>query len=527
MTRVGRRQVRLRDVISPVLRPALWSAVLGMAAAVAFAAPGYADPALPNTIPDTGTRPQVTGQLAMPGSVPTTPSGSPTTTPAAVNGPLAAQLLAQENEVAALGDQLLQLKQDRDGTQAERLRAQNELATATAALLAAESRAEAAAGDALKEAAALPPGAFGSDLHGLGALSQIQEGHRSKSALTGTEGEVIRARHAVDLANAAFTGATAKAGAAADAFTKAQTTYQQRETALINLRKQNTDQLAVIERAQEATEQQLGAGYTDGSAAGMAADPRAAGAVRYALAHLGDPYVWSEEGPHQFDCSGLMWAAYRSVGYTLPRVARDQYYGTRARSVDRSALLPGDLIFFASDNRDWRTVHHVAMYIGNGKMVHAPNSGDVVKVSTVWWSRFYAATRVFGAVPGQDVPPVVPNPPAAKPPAAKPPAPKPPTTKPPAPKPPATKPPTTPPTTKPTTPGPTPSTPTPTTPAPTTPAPTPAGTGSATPGGSGSQEPTPSHEPAPSPAPTTAAARPSSAAPTTVASSGGASPSGS
>ena len=64
----------------------------------------------------------------------------------------------------------------------------------------------------------------------------------------------------------------------------------------------------------------------------------------------------------------------------------------------RSALLPGDLIFFASGS-SWQSVHHVGMYLGGGKMVHAPTTGDVVKVSTVWWSRFYAATRVYGAVP--------------------------------------------------------------------------------------------------------------------------------
>jgi hypothetical protein len=112
MTRSGRRrQVRLRDVISPVLRPALWSAILGATAAIAFAAPAYADPTLPHTIPDTGTRPQVAGQLTLPGSVPAGPGTDPTTAPSALNGPLATQVLALENEVAVLGDQLLQLKQ--------------------------------------------------------------------------------------------------------------------------------------------------------------------------------------------------------------------------------------------------------------------------------------------------------------------------------------------------------------------------------------------------------------------------------
>ena len=119
-----------------------------------------------------------------------------------------------------------------------------------------------------------------------------------------------------------------------------------------------------------------------------------------AMRQRGDAYAYGAAGPHRFDCSGLMWAAYRSKGadyFQLPRVANDQYDATRDRTVDRSALLPGDLIFFNSGSH-WSTIHHVGMYIGNGKMVHAPTSGDVVKVSTVGWTSFYRATRVFGAV---------------------------------------------------------------------------------------------------------------------------------
>ncbi len=100
--------------------------------------------------------------------------------------------------------------------------------------------------------------------------------------------------------------------------------------------------------------------------AGGEAHPRALAAVRYALAQLGDPYVWAAEGPNAFDCSGLMWAAYRSAGadyFGLPRVSRDQYYATRHRTVAPSALLPGDLLFFASSSC-WTTIHHVGMYIG-------------------------------------------------------------------------------------------------------------------------------------------------------------------
>src|SRR5690606_9547269 len=93
---------------------------------------------------------------------------------------------------------------------------------------------------------------------------------------------------------------------------------------------------------------------------------------------------------------------------SLPRVAADQYWGTRDRLVTRSAtvaqrgLLPGDLVFFSDDPFNWRAIGHVGIYVGDGRMVHAPSSGDVVKVAPVMWSRFFATTRVVDAVPDPD-----------------------------------------------------------------------------------------------------------------------------
>src|SRR5690606_14135766 len=120
---------------------------------------------------------------------------------------------------------------------------------------------------------------------------------------------------------------------------------------------------------------------------GMRAHPRAIKAVEFALRQLGKPYLWGAEGPDRYDCSGLVLAAYRSVGENLPRVAADQYWGTRNRLVTRSAtvaqrgLLPGDLVFFSDDPFNWRAIGHVGIYVGDGRMVHAPSSGDVVKVA--------------------------------------------------------------------------------------------------------------------------------------------------
>jgi cell wall-associated NlpC family hydrolase len=95
-------------------------------------------------------------------------------------------------------------------------------------------------------------------------------------------------------------------------------------------------------------------------------------AVDTALAQLGDPYVWAGAGPDVFDCSGLTQFAYRAAGVTLPHSSRLQ--STMGTPVARADLQPGDLVFFYSP------VSHVGMYLGNGLMVHAPTSGEVVKV---------------------------------------------------------------------------------------------------------------------------------------------------
>ena len=399
--------------MSPVLRPALWSALLGAVFSAALATPVYAEtpllaaaPPSANTVPDSGARPLPSGAVRLPGApAPGTPTGPVVPVPT-VSGPLATQIYNREVELATLGEQLLTLRQAKNDALVAVTNTQRDLGLAQAALARAEAAAEATAAEALKQAAALPPGAFGSDLHGLGLLNRLERGQRDSAETTGPAREAARARTAVDVASQAAMAASVQADLTTRQFDTAEKVYQQKVDALLTIKRKNTTQLVEIERQREAAEQQLGGQYGNDSVAGMAAHPRALAALRYALAQRGDPYVWAAEGPDQFDCSGLMWAAYRSKGagyFGLPRVSRDQYAATRDRQVDRSALLPGDLLFFASGGTPG-TIHHVGMYVGGGKMVHAPTTGDVVKVSTVWWSRFYAATRIFGAVPAPQTP---------------------------------------------------------------------------------------------------------------------------
>src|SRR5690606_85511 len=91
---------------------------------------------------------------------------------------------------------------------------------------------------------------------------------------------------------------------------------------------------------------------------------KAAQAARWALTQQLKPYVWGAAGPGGYDCSGLVMAAYRRVGISLPHYTGDQW--TAGRHIPREELRPGDLVFFYSD------LHHVGIYLGAGMMVHAP-----------------------------------------------------------------------------------------------------------------------------------------------------------
>jgi cell wall-associated NlpC family hydrolase len=115
-------------------------------------------------------------------------------------------------------------------------------------------------------------------------------------------------------------------------------------------------------------------------------------AVDWALAQVGTPYVWGGETPGiGFDCSGLVQAAYKVAGTTLPRVAQDQYDATTKLAPD-DPLEPGDLLFFGGGPND---VTHVGINVGNGQMVDAPHAGADVRVeSYVGWADFVGATAV-------------------------------------------------------------------------------------------------------------------------------------
>ncbi|GGY92457.1 C40 family peptidase [Streptomyces poonensis] len=122
------------------------------------------------------------------------------------------------------------------------------------------------------------------------------------------------------------------------------------------------------------------------SSAAQAPNRRAAAAVTYAYSKLGRPYVWGATGPDAFDCSGLIQAAYRSAGVSLPRTTYAQI--DAGHRVARSRLLPGDLVFFYSG------ISHVGLYVGNGRMIHAPHPSAPVRVAPLDEMPFVGAVRV-------------------------------------------------------------------------------------------------------------------------------------
>lgn len=98
-------------------------------------------------------------------------------------------------------------------------------------------------------------------------------------------------------------------------------------------------------------------------------------AIKTACAQVGKPYVFGADGPNSFDCSGLTQYAYKAAGIYLSHHTGAQW--NEGRAISKADARPGDLVFFYSD------LHHVGLYLGNGKMVHAPRTGKPVQVSSI------------------------------------------------------------------------------------------------------------------------------------------------
>ncbi|MGW3204706.1 NlpC/P60 family protein [Streptomyces sp. NPDC001135] len=124
------------------------------------------------------------------------------------------------------------------------------------------------------------------------------------------------------------------------------------------------------------------------------ATPEGDRAVRYAMAQLGKPYRWGAQGPSAYDCSGLTSEAWSHAGTPIPRTSQEQW--KRLRRIPLKDLRPGDLVIYFPE------ATHVAMYVGDGRVVQAPRPGGAVEVSPM------ASYPILGAVrPGPQAPPTL------------------------------------------------------------------------------------------------------------------------
>jgi cell wall-associated NlpC family hydrolase len=202
-----------------------------------------------------------------------------------------------------------------------------------------------------------------------------------------------------EAAQASVTAAQAQA-TAQQAADEAQATYDAVAAQQADLQKQVDEYQALFDQLSAQEKQAAGSSADRASrsaerdevaASGpIVADSEAAQiAVDTAMAQRGKPYVWAASGPGSYDCSGLMAYAYAAAGISLPHSSAMQ--SRMGQAVSRDELRPGDLVFFYSP------VSHVGMYIGNGQMVHAPTSGDVVKVANIdSMGHFAGARRIAG-----------------------------------------------------------------------------------------------------------------------------------
>jgi peptidoglycan DL-endopeptidase CwlO len=161
---------------------------------------------------------------------------------------------------------------------------------------------------------------------------------------------------------------------------------------IVKLQQEEAARAAELQRQAEARLQQQSSSSNPISAAVGVQTPVGApppsqygGVVGYAMSFVGTPYVWGGASPSGFDCSGFVMYVYAHFGVSLPHSSYAQYgYGS---PVSRSQLQPGDLVFFDG-------LGHVGIYVGGGSFVHAPHTGDVVKVSSM--TGWYASTFVGG-----------------------------------------------------------------------------------------------------------------------------------
>jgi len=227
----------------------------------------------------------------------------------------------------------------------------------------------------------------------------LEVGQRAAAAAQAAE--AARTTAAVAASAAANATATANTAAAAKAYALA--VVAAAEQALGSANANAADLAAQAAQARREALTVRNAPIANPPANGSAA----AIAISWAYQEIGIPYSWgggTASGPSYgiaqgagidgFDCSGLTLFAYAHAGIGLPHSSQSQY--NAGRRVSLAQLIPGDLVFYATDTSDPSTIHHVTIYLGGGQMIEAPHTGSVVKVSTMYLSGFIGGVRLAG-----------------------------------------------------------------------------------------------------------------------------------
>ena len=308
------------------------------------------------------------------------------------DAPAAVQQLSELNEQAeVLTEQWHHARDQLDARRGELERAQADLAAADASGARARAEQEQFRGQVDRLASASFQGARLTQLSALlvsdspedfldrmSALDLLAaDNNEAMSRLADAVGQARLAEQAASSANSRASRAERDAAQLESEFARAREDMD----AQIALVQERLAELSSDERESLAS-----GGVTDFVLDPLPGSGAAGSAVEAALTRQGSPYSWGAEGPGSFDCSGLMLWAYRQVGVDLPRSSREQ--ARMGSPVSRAQLQPGDLI------AQYAPVSHIGMYVGDGRYVHAPYGGEVVKVQEVPWERVTAMRRV-------------------------------------------------------------------------------------------------------------------------------------
>jgi peptidoglycan DL-endopeptidase CwlO len=300
-------------------------------------------------------------------------------------------LASGDGDLAESTAVLSQFAADQDNTLSAASAAQYDLAVAqTAATQSAAATAETAAQLAAAKAVIVAQVATHKQIvnslitrqHTLEAIAAEKQRLAVMAAAKAAAEKQASAKAAAEKAAAVALAAARKA--AADAAAAKAAAEQEAAQRAADRRRQEAAKAAAQREAQQASTPSTS---TSLRPAGPPSS-RAAVAVAAAYRQLGAPYDWAADGPGSFDCSGLTAYAWAAAGVTLPHSSQAQF-GVGSH-VSRGQLAPGDLVFFGDP------IHHVGIYIGNGEMIDAPQTGDVVRVQSINRSDYTGAVRVTG-----------------------------------------------------------------------------------------------------------------------------------